>query len=487
MVHGDCSSRGCYAMTDEQITEIYALGRESFFGGQRSFQVQAYPFRMTPANLARHRNNPHFAFWKMLKNGNDHFEATHREPKVDVCEKRYVFDAAAPAGGATPLRFNNKGKCPVYEIPSEIANAVNEKQRRDDIQLAGLISRNAPTVPTRTGQDGGMHPLFAAALGGQEVRDNTGQIRALAALPGTTPTIRLPRDTGAAAKQSAPAVRLPAPGATPAAQPESETALASLSGDVPVPRAAPEPKDEEATPTAVAAAPKSPAQAALVHTARAPEPAAEPVPQPAPRPLSQPSTMQVASVEAAAPVRPAAKPSLFNNLFGAKTTAEAKPQIQAAVQPQPELQPQARAVAPSSVKPQIQAAPQPAPAREVVAARTQPVTGLRGSERPLEIRPPAPPPAPVAAKPPVPAPIHTASAQNAAANGAIRPQPAPPPVAERKEIKRQAVPPVEEAKPAAKPRPEPMRTASREAPVATFSGGSLLSGAQATVPVGSFR
>ena len=34
MVHGDCSSRGCYAMTDEQIGEIYSLGRESFFGGQ---------------------------------------------------------------------------------------------------------------------------------------------------------------------------------------------------------------------------------------------------------------------------------------------------------------------------------------------------------------------------------------------------------------------------------------------------------------------
>src|SRR5215468_10170631 len=35
MIHGDCSSRGCYAMTDEQIAEIYSLGRESFFGGQR--------------------------------------------------------------------------------------------------------------------------------------------------------------------------------------------------------------------------------------------------------------------------------------------------------------------------------------------------------------------------------------------------------------------------------------------------------------------
>ena len=40
MVHGDCSSRGCYAMTDEQIQEIYALARESFFGGQKRLADQ---------------------------------------------------------------------------------------------------------------------------------------------------------------------------------------------------------------------------------------------------------------------------------------------------------------------------------------------------------------------------------------------------------------------------------------------------------------
>ena len=81
MVHGDCSSRGCYSMTDEQISEIYALGRDAFFGGQKSFQVQAYPFRMTAQNLARHRNNPNIAFWKMLKKGNDHFEVCSSSPR----------------------------------------------------------------------------------------------------------------------------------------------------------------------------------------------------------------------------------------------------------------------------------------------------------------------------------------------------------------------------------------------------------------------
>ena len=43
MVHGDCSSRGCYAMTDERIAEIYSLGREFFSAasGRSSFR----PFR----------------------------------------------------------------------------------------------------------------------------------------------------------------------------------------------------------------------------------------------------------------------------------------------------------------------------------------------------------------------------------------------------------------------------------------------------------
>jgi murein L,D-transpeptidase YafK len=96
MIHGDCWSSGCYAMTDEQISEIYSLARDSFLSGRPSFQVQAYPFRLTPANLARHRNNPNLSFWKMLKIGNDHFETTQLEPRVDVCNRRNVFDAQPP-------------------------------------------------------------------------------------------------------------------------------------------------------------------------------------------------------------------------------------------------------------------------------------------------------------------------------------------------------------------------------------------------------
>ncbi|MGY4328950.1 murein L,D-transpeptidase YafK [Bradyrhizobium sp. LB7.2] len=140
MVHGDCSSRGCYAMTDEQIAEIYSLGRESFFGGQKAFQFQAYPFKMTPVNMAKHRNNPNMPFWKMIKEGYDHFEVTRQEPKVDFCEKKYVFDATkAPDAKRDPV-FDASAKCPAYVIPEDIARAVREKEcaRPGRVQQAGF-------------------------------------------------------------------------------------------------------------------------------------------------------------------------------------------------------------------------------------------------------------------------------------------------------------------------------------------------------------
>jgi len=193
MVHGDCSSRGCYAMTDEQITEIYALGRESFFGGQRSFQVQAYPFRMTPQNMAKHRGSPHMPFWRMIKQGYDHFEVTRQEPKVDVCEKRYVFDAQQPANSTKPLNFRPDGACPVYEVPAEVADAVRDKQRQDDIKIAELISRGTPTARSRAGVDGGMHPVFANKLPNAETiampdKDTAYTIASYSSAPGTIPS-----------------------------------------------------------------------------------------------------------------------------------------------------------------------------------------------------------------------------------------------------------------------------------------------------------
>ena len=192
MVHGDCSSRGCYAMTDEQIAEIYALGRESFFGGQRAFQFQAYPFKMTPVNMAKHRNNPNMPFWKMIKEGYDDFEVTRQEPKVDFCEKKYIFNAVKPPNATRDPVFDASAKCPAYVIPDEVASAVREKEQADEAETAKLISKGTPVARLNTGIDGGMNRVFAAALpNGNTGLSETGEGRSLSLmrerLPGTIP------------------------------------------------------------------------------------------------------------------------------------------------------------------------------------------------------------------------------------------------------------------------------------------------------------
>ena len=96
MVHGKCKSAGCYAMTDALIEEIYTLARESLKGGQESFEVHAFPFRMTEANMARYQGNTNVPFWKTLKQGYDFFEKYRLPPTVAVCEQRYVVNVKMP-------------------------------------------------------------------------------------------------------------------------------------------------------------------------------------------------------------------------------------------------------------------------------------------------------------------------------------------------------------------------------------------------------
>jgi murein L,D-transpeptidase YafK len=232
MVHGDCSSRGCYAMTDEQIAEIYSLGRESFFGGQKSFQLQAYPFRMTSMNMAKHRNNPNMPFWRMIKEGYDHFEVTRQEPKVDFCERKYVFDAVkAPDAKREPV-FDAAAKCPAYVIPDEVADAVREKQQEDQAETTKLISRGTPVARANPGIDGGMNKVFAAKLpdgstGLSEGGEGQGLSLVLARAPGTIPsTVNPPR--GPVTSPQEPLVASMAPAQAPAAA----TRVASASPNV---------------------------------------------------------------------------------------------------------------------------------------------------------------------------------------------------------------------------------------------------------------
>jgi murein L,D-transpeptidase YafK len=166
MVHGSCSSAGCFAMTDEAISEVYSLAREAFASGQRSFQFQSYPFRMTAENLARHRLDPNIAFWRNLKEGSDYFELAKQEPQVSVANQQYAFNGDA-----------------------FVMAAVAQKRQSDDQQVAGLAAKGVQPIKLVYG-DGGQHESFRQALSGEDgslavgasVRNRLGDVSRLEAL-----------------------------------------------------------------------------------------------------------------------------------------------------------------------------------------------------------------------------------------------------------------------------------------------------------------
>jgi len=425
MVHGDCSSRGCYAMTDEQILEIYALARESFFGGQSSFQFEAFPFRMTAMNMAKHRSNPNFAFWKMLKEGYDDFEATRQEPKVAVCEKRYVFDATTRDG--KPLRSNPSGACTPHQIDPQIALAVTEYRHEEQTKLASYISRNVTMAAPHEG-DGGMNPVFMAQLSHPSV-DNSGRYSVASAsgsfdasqMPGALPHVPNPPGTtipkvGVAKKATPAPVAEPEPASEPA--PANEVAPASqpvMMASVRMPTPAPLPKEGQA--------PQQEKQNNFASMfGNLFKPKSQPQPQPEP-------TQVAAAPEPTAPSEPVV---LRGSTKGVNTEMAAKPK-------------QAERTSIATAGP---VALQPKPQHAAV----QPKQDSIWDQPKPQLQPASPQPAAVAkAEPPAPKP---AQVKQAAAKPA---QPAP-----EREI----------------------RTAYS---ASTTGSGGLLTGAQPVVPAGSFN
>lgn len=154
MVHGICSSAGCFSMTDKQIEEIYAVARESFAGGQREIQMQSFPFRMTAENMAKLRLDPNMPFWREIKRGADYFDVTKDQTPVGVCNKHYVF--GTPKTG----RFDALSPCPAINVDKDVETALAAKQAGDEREVAELVAKGMKPVKI-VYADGGQNPEFA--------------------------------------------------------------------------------------------------------------------------------------------------------------------------------------------------------------------------------------------------------------------------------------------------------------------------------------
>ncbi len=154
MVHGVCSSAGCFSMTDKQVDDIYAIGRDALRGGQREIQLQSYPFHMTAGKHGEVPARSEHRFWKELKNGADHFEVTKTEPSVVICGKHYVFGATAKG------EVSATAPCPALQKDEEVEALVADKEAKDDAKVAELAAKGLRPIRT-VYADGGQNPVFA--------------------------------------------------------------------------------------------------------------------------------------------------------------------------------------------------------------------------------------------------------------------------------------------------------------------------------------
>jgi len=164
MVHGICRSAGCYAMTDALMEEIYGLTRESLKAGQPSFQLQAFPFRMTDARLAREKSNKWYPFWKTLKQGYDYFETYRVPPNIMVCERRYVVDAIPRS------QPDSDGRCPAYTHANLAAFTPTPEPTGTDVasgnKLKGIVDPdNEPTLADINAAKQRQSALSSSAVG----------------------------------------------------------------------------------------------------------------------------------------------------------------------------------------------------------------------------------------------------------------------------------------------------------------------------------
>ncbi|MGO8740282.1 L,D-transpeptidase family protein [Rhodoblastus sp.] len=156
MVHGICSSAGCFSMTDAQIADIYALARESFAGGQHAIQMQSYPFHMDARNLAKYRLDPNMPFWKELKKGDDHFAATKRDVSYAICNRHYMFGAQAQPGAS----LDASAPCPSLKYDVQVEKQVASLEGAEKAEVAEIVAKGEHPVRL-VYKDGAQNPVFA--------------------------------------------------------------------------------------------------------------------------------------------------------------------------------------------------------------------------------------------------------------------------------------------------------------------------------------
>ncbi|MFZ1105900.1 MAG: murein L,D-transpeptidase family protein [Hyphomicrobiaceae bacterium] len=157
LVHGGCTSTGCFAMTDQVMAEVFRLSRAALWNGQRGIAVHIFPFRMTSENMAAHADSHWQGFWANLKEAYDLFERTRLPPTVRVCAHRYVVSEAGGDGGCPAGVVATAVKGPLAAPKGRAAGAKvvshrpgrNARKAYADARKARLATRASRVKPAK--------------------------------------------------------------------------------------------------------------------------------------------------------------------------------------------------------------------------------------------------------------------------------------------------------------------------------------------------
>lgn len=190
LVHGGCSTEGCFAMTNPVIDEIFRLANAAFANGQRDIHLHIFPFRMTTENLMQNSGSPWLEFWINLKTGHDLFEESRTPPAVSLCKNRYAFDRVPEFGVVEPER-----DCELADATTS-GHVVTTGSLR--ATAASPSSGLAPAVPTGEATPAAAAPVSVAppAAVQKSVKGRSNKTRHGRAAPAgqaeTEPQVQLP-------------------------------------------------------------------------------------------------------------------------------------------------------------------------------------------------------------------------------------------------------------------------------------------------------
>jgi len=105
MIHGDCVSIGCVAITDGMASEVYLAAYEAYRHGRRRIPVHIFPTRLDERGMTwLRKNHGHklVSFWEGLKPGYDYFERHRSLPRLTI-DRRGRYIVKAPKGKKPPV------------------------------------------------------------------------------------------------------------------------------------------------------------------------------------------------------------------------------------------------------------------------------------------------------------------------------------------------------------------------------------------------